>query len=220
MPFLALVPFLFFTKLHRRERSWLIGIAAIYLCLGVLLLILLNPPPDRAAQDLVRVFFGASHMLISLLGGYGMTLVAAYMATHYHQFRSWGLIGGAVAMALALFTFVTHTRDTYFGQTASVSLAQLAALVSDAFTDKDQFGVPIFAGLILIAMTVIFVASVLVYRNRAPLLITLGMFALMPVYPVMTHWANNEQRNHWFGIVRPTTFMTSLLSRRPTWQPL
>jgi tetratricopeptide (TPR) repeat protein len=197
--FLALVPFLFFAKLHRRERSWLIGIGAIYLCLGVLLLILLNPPPDRAAQDLVRVFFGASHMLISLLVGYGMTLVAAYMATHYQRFRSWGLIGGAVAVALALFTFVTHTRDTYFGQTAYVSLSQLAALVGDAFTDKDQFGVPIFAGLILIAMTVIFVASLLVYRNRAPLLITLGMFALMPVYPVMTHWANNEQRNHWFG---------------------
>ena len=51
--FLALVPFVFFRKLHRRERAWLIGITAIYLCLGVLLLILLNPPPDRQAQGLV-----------------------------------------------------------------------------------------------------------------------------------------------------------------------
>ncbi len=31
---LAIVPFLFFFKLHRRERAWLIGIFAIYLCLG------------------------------------------------------------------------------------------------------------------------------------------------------------------------------------------
>ena len=29
--YLALVPFVFFRKLHRRERAWLIGITAIYL---------------------------------------------------------------------------------------------------------------------------------------------------------------------------------------------
>ena len=46
--FLALVPFLFFPKLHRRERAWMIGITAIYFFLGVLLLILLNPPPGPA----------------------------------------------------------------------------------------------------------------------------------------------------------------------------
>ena len=73
--FLALVPFVFFFKLHRRERAWLIGITAIYLCMGVLLMILLNPPPDKQAQQLVRVFFTASHVLIALLVGYGLTLV-------------------------------------------------------------------------------------------------------------------------------------------------
>ncbi|HWQ92797.1 MAG TPA: DUF2723 domain-containing protein, partial [Clostridia bacterium] len=197
--FLALVPFLFFKKLHRRERAWLIGIGATYLCLGVLLLILLNPPPDRAAQDLVRVFFGASHMLIALLVGYGMTLIAAFMATHYQRFRFTGLVGGAVAVALALFTFVEHTTNTFFGEGSAVSLSKLFSLVGETFTNKDQFGVPVFAGLILIGMTVVFVASLLIYRNRAPLAITLSMFALMPLYPVMTHWANNEQRNHWFG---------------------
>ena len=104
--FLALVPFLFFRKMHRRERAWMIGIVAIYFFLGVLLLILLNPPPDKQAQQLIRVFFTASHTMISLLVGYGLTLVAAYMATHYERFRSWGLIGGSVAIALALFSFV------------------------------------------------------------------------------------------------------------------
>src|SRR5436309_9264235 len=71
--FLALVPFLFFRKLHRRERAWIIGITAIYLFLGVLLMIMLNPNPDRQSQELVRVFFTASHTLISLLVGYGLT---------------------------------------------------------------------------------------------------------------------------------------------------
>ena len=36
------------------KKIWLIGIAAMYFFLGVLLLILLNPPADRAAQGLVR----------------------------------------------------------------------------------------------------------------------------------------------------------------------
>ena len=45
--FVALVPLVFFFKMQKRERAWIIGLAAIYLCLGVLLMILLNPTPDR-----------------------------------------------------------------------------------------------------------------------------------------------------------------------------
>jgi len=197
--FLAIVPILFFFRLHRRERSWIVGITAIYLCLGVLLLILLNPPPDRAAQELVRVFFGASHTLIALMVGYGLTLVAAYMATHYRTFRSIGLLGGTFTVALALYSFVTLTSTHYFGETAKVSVSQLMSLTASAFTDPYQFGLPIFAGVILIGITVGFVTVLIIYKNRGPLLITLGLFALMPLYPMMTHWAENEQRNHWFG---------------------
>lgn len=197
--FLALVPFLFFFKLHKRERAWLIGIIGIYLCLGVLLLILLNPPPDRAAQELVRVFFGASHMLIAMMVGYGLTLIAAYMATHYQRFRFWGLIGGAVAVGLALITFTTYTEETFFGRGEAVGLSTLLSFTGKVFTDKDQYGLPVIAGLALIGMTVVFLAGILLYRERAPLAITLAMFALMPIYPIMTHWSDNEQRDHWFG---------------------
>ena len=196
---LALIPFLFFKKLHRRERAWMIGVTAIYLCLGVLLLILLNPPPDKQAQGLVRVFFTASHTMISLLIGYGLTLVAAYMATHYQRFRYWGLIGGGVAIALALFSFAKLNTEVYFGPAARIDLAGLLSIVGKAFTNKDQYGLPVFSGLLLIGMTVLFVAALFIYKNRAPLLITLGIFALMPLYSVMTHWSDNEQHNHWFG---------------------
>ena len=197
--FLALVPFVFFFKLHRRERAWLVGITAIYLCLAVLLLILLNPPPDRAAQELNRVFFTASHTLIALLVGYGLTLTAAYMATHYVQFRFWGLIGGGVAVALAVLSFTQVTQDTYFGEESNVDLSTLCSLVAKTFTNKDQYGLPVFAGLILIAMAALFIAALLLYRERAPLFVTLGLFALMPLHPILTHWSDNEQRNHWFG---------------------
>src|SRR5262249_52943366 len=157
--------------MQRRERAWLIGVTAIYLCLGVLLLILLNPPPDRQAQGLVRVFFTASHTCIALLVGYGLTIIAAYMATHYQRFQFWGKIGGAVAVALALYSFTEITTKTFFGETAEVSLTKLINFTISTFTNKDQYGLPVYAGLILIASTVAFLASLFIYRNRAPLLI-------------------------------------------------
>jgi thioredoxin-like negative regulator of GroEL len=197
--FLALVPFAFFLKMHRRERAWIIGVSSFYLCLGVLLLILLNPPPDRAAQELNRVFFTASHTLIALLVGYGLTLVAAYMATHYQNFRTYGLIGGSVAIGLALLSFTQVTESVYFGEGAQVSPGTLAAFVWQALTDPDQYALPVFAGLLLIALAVGFVVALLLYRSRAPLALTLGLFALMPLHPFLTHWSDNEQRNHWFG---------------------
>ncbi len=196
---LAIAPFFFFFKMKQRERAWIIGITAIYLCLGVLLLILLNPSADRAAQELNRVFFTASHTLVALLIGYGLTIVAAYMATDYKKFRLWGVFGGVFAMLLAIFSFVELTKKTYFGEGAPVSTSEFTSLVFRAFTNANQYGLPIFAGLMLIGMSIAFVVAVAMYRTRAPLAITLAIFALMPVYSILTHWSDNEQRNHWFG---------------------
>jgi thioredoxin-like negative regulator of GroEL len=197
--FLALVPFAFLFKVHRRERAWLVGITAIYLCLGVLLLILLNPPPDRAAQQLVRVFFTASHTIIALLVGYGIALVAAFMATHYTNFRSWGLAGGAVALALAVYSFADLTASTFFGAGAKVTPGMLLSLVGQTFSDPYQFGLPVYAGIILMALTAAFLGAVWWRPSRPPLALALGLFALLPLHSILTHWSDNEQRNHWFG---------------------
>jgi tetratricopeptide (TPR) repeat protein len=196
---LALVPFLFITKVHKRERAWLIGITAIYLCLGVLLLILLNPPPDRAAQQLVRVFFTASHTLIALMVGGGLTLIGAYLATHYASFRSWALAGGVVAVALAVFSFAELTARSFFGENASVTPRQLLSLTWQVFTDRYQFGLPVYGGLLLIALTVWFVLVVWRRSEHPPLTIVLALFSLMPLHSILTHWSDNEQRHHWFG---------------------
>ena len=196
---LALVPFFFITKVHKRERAWLIGITAIYLCLGVLLLILLNPPPDRAAQQLVRVFFTASHTLIALMVGAGLTLTGAYLATHYGAFRFWGLGGGALAVGLAVFSFAELSARTFFGENAVVTPRQLLSLTGRAFTDSNQFGLPVYAGLLLIAVTCSFVLILWRQSERAPLTPILVLFGLMPLHSILTHWSDNEQRHHWFG---------------------
>ena len=197
--FIALVPFLFLGKMQRRERAWMIGVTAFYLCMGVFLLILLNPPPDRQSKELVRVQFTASHTFVALLVGYGFTLIAAYMATHYERFRRWGLVGGAVAIALGLYSLSTTTTTTFFGESASISLSQLLPAIGQAFA-KDQYGLPVYAALMVLGMAVIFVAGVLVYRRRAPLAITLALCAVvMPMRSILSNWFENEQRGHLFG---------------------
>ena len=50
------------------------------------------------------MFFTASHVMISLCVGYGMTIFGAMMATQYTRFRVFGWFGGAVIMAIAFYT--------------------------------------------------------------------------------------------------------------------
>jgi thioredoxin-like negative regulator of GroEL len=264
--FLALVPFLFFRKVHKRERAWLIGITAIYFFLGILLLILLNPPPDRQAQQLVRVFFTASHTIIALMVGYGLTLIAAFMATHYAAFRRWGVWGGAFALMLAFYslagaseTFITQDggisaiKHLFAALAGAIGAGALAAVIGSWIFEKryyeeartanllglvgaafaficieyglwrltgqagnlggatlllgavarsfapDQYGLPIYAGLLLVGIIAAFVAALVCYRQRAPLALALAAFALMPLHSILTHWSDNEQRQHWFG---------------------
>ena len=196
--FLALVPFMFFRKMQKREKSWIIGLTAIYLCLGVLLMILLNPPPDRASADLVKVFFAASHTVVAALIGYGLALTAAFMATHYKTFRFWAICGSGVAMVLAIYELVKDTTKFYFGEGASVSLGQVFGHITGVFRGE-YYGLPIYAGLLLLTMTVVVFAALLIYSKRAPLAITLGVFSLMPLNALLINWYDNEQRGHYFG---------------------
>jgi tetratricopeptide (TPR) repeat protein len=200
--FVALVPFAFFFKMQKRERAWIISLTAMYLCTGVLLIMLLNPTLDRASADLIRVFLTSSHLIVACLIGYGLGLTAAFMATNYPRFRWWGMIGGAIGVLLALYCLWDATGKNYFGRAGWpdfwASFGQWPHWVVRAFA-KNQFGLPVFANLLLVALALAFVFALLIYRRRGPLLITLVLFTLMPAYSVLDHWFDSEQRNHWFG---------------------
>ncbi|HXR03558.1 MAG TPA: DUF2723 domain-containing protein, partial [Verrucomicrobiae bacterium] len=198
--FVGLLPFLFLLKMHKRERSWIIGLSSIYICIAVLLVVLLNVGQDRSTQDLNKVFFTASHALFAMMIGYGLTLMAAYMATHYAKFRFWGMLGGAGAIIVALYCLADAAAKLYVGPSgeATAVLSQLPHLVAQSFA-RDQYGLPIIANLILVAMPIVFILALLVYRNRGPVLILLGLCLIMPVYSGLSHWYKSEQRNHWFG---------------------
>ena len=265
--FVALVPLLFFFKMQKRERSWIAGLVAICLCIGVLLMVLMNTSPDRQSAELNKVFFISSHSIIAIMIGYGLALTAAYMATHFVRIRVVGILLGVVTIVPALITLydgVCHTfygdagllsyililllyfclaaafvlaalagqclvriRDTsvlpqesdrsyflvliiaaavflgtaiimVFFRNDSLSFAQFCAALGRVFA-PNQYSLPAMAGLLIVSIAVTFLGSLLIYRQRAPLAITLGLFALIPLASGLSHWAHSEQRNHWFG---------------------
>jgi Flp pilus assembly protein TadD len=196
----ALLPFLFFFKMQKRERNWLVAIAALYPFLGVMMTILLNPSLDRQTADLLKVFFVASHTVVAILMGYGLALTAAYMATQYERFKMWGWVGGGVALLLSCWSLFEATGRLYFGRAweESFGLGDLPHWVAQAFA-PGQYGLPVFANLLVMALAVAFLVALAVSRQRAPLLVTLAIFAIMPAYSGLAHWFDSEQRNHWFG---------------------
>ncbi|HVV70949.1 MAG TPA: DUF2723 domain-containing protein, partial [Verrucomicrobiae bacterium] len=194
----ALVPFVFLRQLANRERAWLVGLLAIYFCLGGLLMILLNPTPDRASTELVKVFFNNSHTIIACLIGYGFALTAAEMASSFHTFRRWGLVGGIIAAVLALFCLFDATAKHYFGPAGQIRVSELPGFVVQAFA-RNQYGLPIFAGLLLVGTALAFVFALVTNHRRPPLTLTLGLFLMMPLYSGLAHWFECTQRGHMFG---------------------
>jgi tetratricopeptide (TPR) repeat protein len=196
--FFALLPLFFLFKMQRRERAWIVLVAGIYPFLGVLLSITLSPTQDRQMADLVKVFFIASHALIAILIGYGLALTAAFMSTNYQRFRQWGFIGGGVAILLALYNLKDATGKHFLGLEGSIGWGEIPHWIGEAFV-KGQYCLPIVANIILVASTIIFVVALAAYRDRAPLLVTLALFASIPLYSGLSHWFHSEQRDHWFG---------------------
>ena len=258
---IALVIFLFYLKMKRRERIWIIGCISIFICLGPFLVLLLNFPSDRQSLELNRVFLTSSHVIISMFAGFGLTLLATYMATHYQTSRRIFMIVGLCIIDMAVFMLVIQAQDRFdldmadwssalgyakvlcwmlaatsafifwregfkedkvlaygvpgfFGALSLVpTILALTSLqkpfnfsgwsdtmqgIADAFKPM-HYGLPVLAALVLLALGVIFLGALGVYKSRAPLMITLAVFAIMPTYSIFNHWFDNEQRNHWFG---------------------
>ncbi len=62
--FIGLLPFLFLFKMQKRERAWIVGLTAIYFCLSVILVILINVTLDKSQSDLSKGFFHGVSCLV------------------------------------------------------------------------------------------------------------------------------------------------------------
>ena len=75
----ALIPWVIFWKMGQPERSWMLGLLAVYFCLSFFLVAMLNPPPDLQAQQLLKEYFAASHLILAIWSGYGLVLVGGWV---------------------------------------------------------------------------------------------------------------------------------------------
>src|SRR5579859_39612 len=256
---LALLAFLVFRQLKRRERVWMIGMLAVYICTGPFLVLLLNFSPDRQSIGIAAPLFALGHLFIAMFGAYGLTIACAYMATQYEAMRKWLLVGGFCALDFAVFTVAANCQTLIgnlddemaarygflkmvcwilagitililrkgglqndrllsFGLPGLFVLCSLLLTIATIFQDQfsrnaspnffhnlvqafrpEQYGLPVYAALILFGMALLFLGLVWRFRQKAPLGIALVAFATLPLYSAMTHWSHSEQRNHWFG---------------------
>jgi tetratricopeptide (TPR) repeat protein len=176
--------------MNRPERVWLGGLTSIWIGLAVLLLIILNPSADRQSQDLNRVFFTASHVMISLFIGYGVAIFGALVFTQYERYRPYALYGSAVAAAIGLYAVsivFQGERETILAQSGLFGLAPSH--------DPLVRGTALFS----LALAATAVGLFAFFRQRAPITALLVLFFLMPVKSVLSHWSDNEQRGHLFG---------------------
>jgi tetratricopeptide (TPR) repeat protein len=172
---LAIIPWVFFKRMARRERAWMLGLAVVYLGLALLLLILLNPQPDRQSKDLNRVFFTASHFVLALWIGYGLSLLGAFLLTQYETYRRHVMLGACTAAGIALYALVKQ------------------------FTEGYVFWLYQFNAVFYLALMLAMVVVVALFREKLHLKALLSIFALMPVHSIAAHWWDNEQRGHLFG---------------------
>ncbi|HAH98356.1 MAG TPA: hypothetical protein DCO70_03415, partial [Verrucomicrobiales bacterium] len=191
---LAVLPFVLLLKMKNRERGWMIGSFTIYICLAGLLMILLNPTPDKHGRDMTRVFFAASHVLLAMWIGFGLTLFCALVVRRYIEARLWLGMGLVVAAAFAMVGWSTELAETQFFLNhwtrgfAFCLVVFLAALFlvhrpnQVSVQQKDGQSGPI--------------------RNRAdvlPIGVVIIILSMLPVWSVLSHWGKNEQRGHLFG---------------------
>ncbi len=74
---LAILPFGLLPLTGPTARVWLLGLTAVFVCVGPLLLAELNPTPDRASVELVAPYFAAMLVVLALLAGLGLMVLGS-----------------------------------------------------------------------------------------------------------------------------------------------
>ena len=173
--------------LQKPERAWLLGLVAMCLFLSVLLIVLLNPSSDRQSRDMNRVFFTASHVMVALSVGYGLAILGGLMQTRYQQIRWSTLAGTAVAAAIALYSLTLVYQE------------DVSSLHAFFGVEPSHYWLVRFTSVSSLLLAVVAIGLFMMARRRAPMAALIGLFAILPIRSVLSHWSDNEQRGHLFG---------------------
>ncbi|MEP6664169.1 MAG: DUF2723 domain-containing protein, partial [Verrucomicrobiota bacterium] len=195
---ISLVPFFFLRRMQSRERAWILGLAAIWVFLAVLLMILLNPSTDLQSRELTKVFFTASYITVAMSIGYALAIIGALLVTQYEKYRMWAWGGAAIAAGLALWFLLLDIDTIFSGRSDATGLKFIFYGLSQAYL-HGQNRLDIFPETFLLGLALVFFVFVWLNRSKIRLAGILALFALMPTTLIISHWANNEQHDHRFG---------------------
>ncbi|MBI5773959.1 MAG: DUF2723 domain-containing protein [Verrucomicrobia bacterium] len=197
---IGLIPFFFIHRMQKRERAWMLGLTSIYLCLAILLLILLNPQADRQSLQLNKVFFTASHVMLAMFIGYGLTLMGALVSLYYERARYWLLGAAAASTGIALYVVMrVHETGVEAAQVTSGG-GVFSGLYDALFSLEPSYdALERFTTWFSLVMAGAAVLIFAVARQRAPMIPMLALFCVMPFKSVLSHWDGNEQKDHLFG---------------------
>lgn len=76
----ALIPVCFLHRMRSRDRGWMLGLVAGYLCRTLLMLIALNLLPEGRVLWATQSFFSASHLVLAICAGHGLVLLGTVLA--------------------------------------------------------------------------------------------------------------------------------------------
>jgi hypothetical protein len=77
---LCLVPFCFLHRMAAPARYWTLGLLPVYGCLAFFMLAVLNPGVERQSQELNKVYFTASYVVLAFWMGCGLIILGNWMA--------------------------------------------------------------------------------------------------------------------------------------------
>ena len=77
---LALVSLIPLLRTQLPGRQQIFGMLAIFASMTLLLIALMNPPPDRQATELVASYYTPSHLVLAVLLGHGLVLLGTFLS--------------------------------------------------------------------------------------------------------------------------------------------
>jgi hypothetical protein len=84
LPF-AVLPFCLLGRMERTARNFLLGLIAVFVGAGPLMVALLNPSKDLASLQNVAPFFFALNVVLSIWTGLGLVVVGPCHSLRHHR---------------------------------------------------------------------------------------------------------------------------------------
>jgi hypothetical protein len=76
----TVLPFFFLHATAPIVRNWMLGLTALFVCVGPLMVALLNPSADRQSLELIEPYFSAMYVVLTVWAGLGLVVFASIVA--------------------------------------------------------------------------------------------------------------------------------------------